>query len=231
MVILMYSSLYFSICLTYGSNNQSFWTKAIFQDFPDGLVVNTIFQCSGAGLIPSGGTRIPHASGLGQKKIIFQTLCGLFMALLNRLELLLASICLNNSETFRYFTQQEVWICCRQFNSKGRVSIISQTAWVLPIFTLCQFCDCKMINRLSLALCAQTKTLKVERKAVFSLSASVIGKEMSSKCSRITFPMSSWPDLAHIPSPRATDDEEEQHCHDIVTTTCTAFSPSLKTSI
>ena len=144
--------------------------------------------------------------GLAKKKIIFQTLCGLFMALLNRLELLLASICLNNSETFSYFTQKEIWICCRQFNSKGRVSIISQTARVLPIFTLCQFCDCKMVNGLSLASCAQTKTLKVERKAVFSLSASVIGKEMSSKCSQITFTMYSWPELAQIPSPRANDD-------------------------
>ena len=72
-------------------------------------MVKTMFQCRGADLIPSGRTRIPHASGLGQKKIIFQTLCGLFMALLNRLELPLAAICLNNSETFRYFTQKEVW--------------------------------------------------------------------------------------------------------------------------
>ena len=74
----------------------------------------------------------------------------------------------------------------RQFNSRGRVSIISQTAWVPSIFTLCQFCDCKMVNGLSLASCAQTKTLKVERKAVFSLSASVIGKKTSPKCSLLT---------------------------------------------
>lgn len=66
-----------------------------------------------------------------------------------------------------------------------------------------------MVNGLSLASYAQTETSKVERKAVFSLSASVIGKEMSSKCPQLNFPMSFWPDLAHIPSPRATDDEEE----------------------
>ena len=71
MVILMYSSLYFSLCFIYRSNNQSFWTKATFQNFPGGLVVKTMFQCSGADLIPSGGTRIPHASGLGQKKNYF----------------------------------------------------------------------------------------------------------------------------------------------------------------
>lgn len=41
-------------------------------------MVKTMFQCRGAGLNPSGGTRISHASGLGQKNYFSDTVWAVY---------------------------------------------------------------------------------------------------------------------------------------------------------
>lgn len=131
MVILMYSSLYFSICFTYRNNNQSFWTKAIFCDFPGGLVVKTMFQCRGAGLNPSGEQE-SHMLQAWPKNYFSDTVWAVY-GTIESIRIALAAVCLNNSETFRYFTQKRSLEVGNSTAEEG-VSIISQTARVLSIF-------------------------------------------------------------------------------------------------
>lgn len=78
-----------------------------------------------------------------------------------------------------------------------------------------------MVRGSSTVLCSHTNATKTVRKAVFSLRhLSVTGEEIFSKWPPLASLMSLWPDLVHLPTPKATNDERQQGDCDLVTPTC-----------